>query len=133
MKKGRHAIRQRLALALFGLGVGSVLLAGSCTFTLDTSTSQCHSDEDCQRVAGAICDLSQRVCVPARDAGTSPPDAGSTADAVKSCSGPSSCFACTPSNESEILSHCTDSTCVPFDNSRLTLMGSDGGLRPLPQ
>lgn len=100
---------------------------------LDTSTTQCHSDKDCQRFAGTICDLSQRVCVPSRDAGTRTPDTDSTADTVESCSGPSGCFACTPSDESQILSHCTDSICVPFDNNRLTLMGSDGGLRPLPR
>jgi hypothetical protein len=133
MKQRRLALRQGLALALFSLAAGSVPLAGSCTFTLDTSTTQCHSDKDCQRFARSICDASQRVCVASRDAGTSAPDAGSTADTVENCSGPSGCFACTPSDEFQILSHCTDSTCVPFDNNRLTLMGGDGGLRPLPQ
>ena len=133
MEKGRHAIRQGLVLALFGLAAGSVPLAGSCTLTLDTSTTQCQGDKDCQRFAGAICDVNQRVCVARRDAGSSSPDAGSSADTVASCSGPSGCFSCTPSDESQIMSHCTDSTCVPFDNNRLTLTGSDGGLRPLPQ
>jgi len=134
MKQARNVTRYRLVLALFGLATGSVLLAGSCSFTLDTNTTQCHSDKDCQRFTGTICDVGQRVCVASRDAGTSTPDAVLSADAAESCSGPSGCFACTPSNESEILSHCTDSTCVPFDNNnRLTLMGSDGGLRPLPQ
>ena len=140
MKKGRYTLRQGLALGLFVVAAGGVLLAGSCTFTLDTSTAQCHSDKDCQRFPGAVCDLGQRVCVASRDAGTSAPDAGSstpeaglTADAVESCTGPSGCFTCTPTDESQILSHCTDSTCVPFDNNRLTLVGSDGGLRPLPQ
>ena len=133
MEKGRYGIRQGLVLALFGLAAGSVPLAGSCTLTLDTSTTQCQGDKDCQRFAGATCDVSQRVCVARRDAGASTPDAGTTADATQSCTGPGRCFACTPSNESEILSHCTDSTCVPFDNNRLTLVGTDDGLRPLPQ
>jgi hypothetical protein len=133
MNKGRHAIRQGLALAAFGLAVGGGLVAGSCSFTLDTSTTQCHSNNDCQRFAGAICDVTQRVCVASHDAGTTTPDAGATADAVESCTGPGGCFTCTPVDESQILAHCTDSTCVPFNNSRLTFMGDDGGLRPLPQ
>jgi len=100
---------------------------------LDTNTTQCHSDKDCQRFAGAVCEVSQRVCVAPRDAGATTPDARTTADAVESCTGPSGCFTCTPTDESQILFHCTDSTCVPFDNTRLTLVGSDGGFRPLPQ
>lgn len=133
MKQPRNATQERLALALFSLAAGGALLASACTFMLDTSTTQCRSDQECQRFAGSICDMGQRVCVAARDASTSVPDVGSTADAVASCTSPNGCFACTPSNESEILSHCTDSTCVPFDNNRLMLRGSDGALRPLPQ
>ena len=133
MKQARHGTRERLALVLFSLAAGSVLLAGACTFMLDTSTTQCHSDEECQRFAGTVCNVSQRVCVPSRDAGAAVADVGLAPDAAASCTDPSGCFACTPSNESEMISHCTDSTCVPFDNNRLTLMGSDGGLRPLPQ
>jgi len=133
MKQARNPTQYRLVMALFGLAAGSVLLAGSCSFTLDTSTTQCHSDKDCQRFAGAICDVNQRVCVASRDAGTSTPDVGATADALESCTGSGGCFTCTPGDESQILARCTDSTCVPFDNNRLTLVGDDGGLRPLPQ
>ena len=135
MKQAQNATRERLALVLFSLATGSVLLAGACTFMLDTSTTQCHSDEECQRFVGTICNVSQRVCVASPDASVAVAgaDTGTTPDATASCTDPSGCFACTPSNESEMISHCTDSTCVPFDNSRLTLMGGDGGLRPLPQ
>jgi hypothetical protein len=133
MKQARNATRERLALALFSVAAGSVLLTGACSLTLDTSTTQCQSDQDCRRFTGSVCNVTNRVCVAPRDAGTSVPDVGSTADAVASCIGPNGCFACTPNNESEILSHCTDSTCVPFDNNRLMLMGSDSALRPLPR
>jgi hypothetical protein len=109
------------------------LFAGACSFTLDTGITQCKSDKECQRFAGAVCDVNQNVCVVSRDAGIAMIDVGTTADAVASCTGPSGCFACTPSDESQILSHCTDSICTPFDNKRLTLWGDDGGLRPLPQ
>jgi hypothetical protein len=30
------------------------------------------------------------------------------------------------------LASCTDSTCIPFDNGRLTNVNSDGTLKPLP-
>ena len=133
MKQARSATRERLALALFRLAASSMVLTGACSLTLDTSTTQCQSDQDCQRFTGSVCDVTNRVCVAPRDAGTGVPDMGSTADTAEGCSGPNACFVCTPSNESEILSHCTDSTCVPFDNNRLMLMGSDGALRPLPQ
>ena len=131
MKQERHATCERLAL--FGLAAASLLLAGACSFMLDTSTTQCQSDQDCQRFAGAVCDVIDRVCVASRDASTSSSDVDPTTDAAESCNGPSGCFSCTPSNETQILSHCTDTVCVPFDNKRLTLMGDDGALRPLPQ
>jgi hypothetical protein len=136
MKQPQHATRERLALAL--VVVDLMLLTGACSFMLDTSTTQCQSDQDCQRFAGAVCNVTNRVCVAPRDAGvsdasTSIADADLAADAVEICTGPGGCFSCTPSNESQILSHCTDTVCVPFDNKRLTLLGDDGGLRPLPQ
>jgi hypothetical protein len=141
MKQARHATQERLALALVVFGV--VLLAGSCSFMLDTSTTQCQSDKDCQRFAGAVCDPGKKVCVASRDAGVSDAsvsdastaiaDVNSMVDTAEICTGPGGCFSCTPSNETQILSHCTDTVCVPFDNKRLTLLGDDGGLRPLPQ
>ena len=131
MKQERHATCERLAL--FGLAAASLLLAGACSFMLDTSTTQCQSDQDCQRFAGTICDVVHRVCLAPNDASTSTANVDRAADAAETCTGPNGCFSCTPNDESQILSHCTDSTCVPFDNNRLTLLGDDGGLRPLPQ
>lgn len=98
---------------------------------LDTSVTQCNSDSDCQAFAGTVCDMINRVCVGRRDAGTDDAGLGTSSDAAQVCSGLGGCFSCTPSNEAEILSHCTDTTCVPFDNKRLTLMADDGSLRPL--
>jgi hypothetical protein len=122
------------------LAAGCALLT-ACSWTLDTSITQCTRDKDCQAFAGTVCDVRNGVCVKPHDAGAavaevSAPvaDAASDAasDATPSCTGPGGCFACTPGDESEILSHCTDSLCVPFDNKRLTLMADDGSLRPLP-
>jgi len=133
MKQARNATSVRLALVLFSLAAGSGVLAGACSLTLDTNITQCQSDQDCQRFAGTTCNTKSHVCVALRDASISAPDGDSTTDAAESCSGPGGCFSCTPSNESQILSHCTDTVCVPFDNNRLALQGDDGGLRPLPQ
>lgn len=127
-----------------------LMAASACSLMVDTSTTQCRSDRDCARF-GAVCSLEQRVCVSPvvsdhpdashTDVAASPgsnetPDAG-RADtpgdlAAPRCTGPGGCFACTPTSEEQILSLCTDSLCVPFDNARVTLLTSDGHLRPLP-
>jgi hypothetical protein len=119
-------------LAMLTLAVGSVLLAGACSLMLDASAIQCQSDIDCKQFTASVCDVTNRVCVGRPDASVAVDDVGATADVVEGCSGPSGCFSCTPTNESQILSRCTDTVCMPFDNKRLTLMGENGALRPLP-
>jgi len=42
------------------------------------------------------------------------------------------CFPGDPTNEIQFLDHCTDSTCIPYDNSKLTKLGAGGTLPPLP-
>ena len=58
-------------------------------------------------------------------------DAG-LADATLSCHGAGGCFQCSPTSDQEFLSTCTDSTCIPFDNKRLTNLSFDGTLKNLP-
>ena len=134
MQQTQHAATKRFGLALrVGMVVAIiVLLPAACSLMLDTNTIQCQRDQDCQRFAGTLCDLPHHVCVPSRDAGASISGVDAATDAVESCIGPGGCFLCIASSESQILSHCTDSTCVPFDNNRLTLLGDNGALRPLP-
>jgi hypothetical protein len=120
------------ALGMARLAAGCALLAGACSWTLDTSITQCARDKDCQAFAGTVCDVRNSVCVKLHDAGASVAEVGVPVDTAPACTGPAGCFSCTPSDESEILSRCTDSLCVPFDNKRLTLMADDGALRPLP-
>lgn len=137
-----------------------VTVVGGCSFLVDTNISQCQTDVDCSRF-GAICNVEQHVCVApgaaSADAGhtetselgdansvdindvelgTSDATTASTPDApaadAPTCVGPSGCFACKPTTEAELMSQCTDSVCVPFDNSRVTLLTADGHLRPLP-
>jgi hypothetical protein len=138
---GEDAMKQRqpaspearsVALLLLGLLAGSATCVQACSFMLDTSVTQCQSDQDCARFGSTVCDVVHRVCVASRDAGADVGVPGVQQDGAAACVGPSGCFSCTPSNEAEILSECTDSVCVPFDNNRLTLFGPDGGLRPLP-
>lgn len=112
-----------------------LMAASACSLMVDTSITQCRSDQDCTRF-GAVCDRAQRVCVSASPTAPETPDAG-LSDATgalpaPSCTGPGGCFACTPTTEEQIASLCTDSTCVPFDNARVTLLTADGHLRPLP-
>ncbi len=100
-------------------------LGSACSLLVDTNATQCRSDSDCTRFA-AICQLEQHVCVPAADVDAAVPslDTG--------CVGPGGCFSCTPTTEAEFTAQCTDSECIPFDDSRLTLWTADGHLRPLP-
>ncbi len=120
---------------LFALAWTLLMAASACSLMVDTSTAQCRSNQDCVRF-GAACNLEQRVCVSASPGGMESPDAGrldAPGDlAGPSCTGPGGCFACTPVTEEQIASQCTDSTCVPFDNGRVTLLAPDGHLRPLP-
>ena len=102
--------------ALFGF----VLAGGTgCSLLLDYESNpySCVIDSDCQRYAGAVCDNARKVCVPRFPSGVVdsgvPPDGG---DAGRD-DGPGAL------------------TCeLSFDNgNRLTLVGPDGGLRPLPE
>lgn len=49
------------------------------------------------------------------------------------CDDPSGCWACTPTNQNQLLNGCTDVAGVRFDNAaRLPLLNDDGTLPPLP-
>jgi len=112
-----------------------LMAAGACSLVVDTSTTQCRSDQDCVRF-GAVCDREERVCVSASPAIMESPDAGiedtQSDQAGSSCLGPGGCYACPPTNDEQLASLCTDSICIPFDNARVTLLTPDGRLRPLP-
>lgn len=123
--------RCRLAM-LVGVVSAASLGLGACTFLLDRNTSQCQGDWDCTRFGNSVCDLGNHVCVPApsTDAAITAPE--QSIDAEDPCLGTSGCYLCAPTTEQQILAGCTDSTCVPFDNSRLTNLNVDGTLKALP-
>lgn len=45
---------------------------------------------------------------------------------------PRVCFQCEPETNAEFLDACTDSQCVPYDNSKLSMLLPDGKVPPLP-
>jgi hypothetical protein len=62
-------------------------------------------------------------------------DATETGDETgDECQGPDGCFACEPTNATELSNACTDASCEPFANTpeRLPLLERDGSLPPLP-
>jgi hypothetical protein len=48
----------------FALAWTLLMAASACSLMVDTSITQCRSDQDCTRF-GAVCDRAQRVCVSA--------------------------------------------------------------------
>jgi hypothetical protein len=114
------------------MAIACLLLCAGCTALLSADAAQCHSTEDCARFGQAVCDTEHHVCRPraSTTVDSSIPDVGP--DAVLVCQIPGGCFRCTPTSDPELLSACTDSTCIPFDNARLTNLNSDGTLKPLP-
>jgi hypothetical protein len=113
-----------------------------CTLLLDTNATQCGHDSDCLSFGRAVCDVPRGVCISASsDLDATVPDAAARAEVTPDalaqapirCQGANGCLTCTPTNDPECLSACTDSTCVPFDNhARLTNLADDGSLKPLP-
>lgn len=55
-------------------------------------------------------------------------------DTGEECLGENDCWNCTPRTSEQLLNHCTDATCEPFEDSakRLPLLERDGSLPPLP-
>lgn len=107
-------------LALAGLLPAASAGGGTgCSLLLDYESNpyKCVIDSDCARYANAVCDSARKVCVPRLpnvivDAGANPDASDGGRD-----EGPGAL------------------TCeLAFDNgTRLTLVGPDGGLRPLPE
>ncbi len=118
-------------MSRFALLLPAAMLLGSCSVLLDKQTAQCESDRDCARFSMTVCDRRARVCV-ASPADAATADVATSSDTADSCQGPAGCYACQPSNDDQVQAACTDSTCIPFDNKRVTTLNPDGTLKPLP-
>ena len=110
---------------------------GACSLLLETSAVQCTRDADCARFPAASCDLGTHLCVP-RSSAVQPPTGsggsgagGAGGGAAPLCREADGCHACLTASAG-FLNACTDGTCLPFDNRRVTRLGSDGSLAPLP-
>jgi hypothetical protein len=47
------------------------------------------------------------------------------------CKGAMDCYSCAPTKDDEFLNHCTEATCNPYDNSKLTKL-TNGKLPAIP-
>jgi Cys-rich repeat protein len=125
----------------WALAVFALFTAVACSLLVENSGEQCQSDKDCG--SGFRCE--KNICVTAAGIGGS--GGMSTSSASSSSSSSSSgttcdvdggiqgggCFDCEPTSNAELLNHCTDSQCFPFDNAKRIEALADGGkLPPLP-
>lgn len=85
--------RSRLRM---GLLVSLLVACASCSLSVDTTATQCSTDDDCIHF-GTYPLCQEGICVP-------------------SGLGPPGCFKGEPSSEEQYFNQCTDSQCVPFDN-----------------
>lgn len=93
-------------------GLGSTCTNGYCTEPLE-----CDTADDCTALFG------NGTCIAGVCSGS--------CESTQKLSG-LPCYACKPQTPQEFLNACTSSMCSPFDRSRLTKIGSDGTLPPLP-
>jgi hypothetical protein len=144
------AARVRAGLEL-GLALAALGNLGGCSLSLDTSGAQCARNQDCARFQGAVCDQATHLCIPGiaptlanvgdpggTALGAASPDGGAGTEGSASGSGrgcrvAAGCAPCAPPPSLELLNGCSDVICVAFDNHlRLSNLGPDGGLTPLP-
>lgn len=119
----RRAPIGRLALAV--AAVSAAALVAACSLG-NIHHDACKSDTQCATAFGAGSKCSDGYC-------TTPANVGCQQK------GPDgrACFAisatCPPESQSDFQNACTAAQCAPFDNkSRLTKLGADGSLPPLP-
>jgi hypothetical protein len=99
-----------------GSGAGSGGNAGHSGSTAGAGAST-GGDND----GGGLPDGSIRV-----DGGIKLPDG----QVIDPCQGPSGCYKCAASTDSQYLNHCTNSQCEPFDNKARLLGYDKDGKRP---
>jgi hypothetical protein len=144
LSHARGAPRRRglAAAALLGLALSTM---AACSLLVEKRDQQCSADADCAQFAGAVCDTAEHVC---KIKGGTGGGGGSTTSTTTSSTGTTtttgtggsgggscdggSCYACEPATTEEFLNHCTTAPCKAFDRKRLTKLGADGKLPPLP-
>ena len=129
--------------------VGGFGLALAALFAIGTATAACNTilglgDYVVGHPADAGVPFDAQVGDEADASMGSTPDAtapsdGSSASDAPNCDAdprtftdPSQCYACAPTTSPQFANACTNSMCVPFDDTRLTNLPADGGLPPVP-
>ena len=123
------------------LGLGDYAVGGSSDATADSGiANDAQAGDEPDATVTSAPDASDGS--PAPDAtipdGSVPPDAATGSDAPNcnadplTFTDPAQCYACTPTTSPQFANACTNSTCVPFDDTRLTNLLADGALPPVP-
>jgi len=110
----------RRGRALLGLAAALAIAAAACSLG-NVSHDDCTGDAQCSAAFGAGSRCDQGFCSPATSPGCQKTGADGRA-----------CFGCAPKTAGDFLNACSDATCSPFDDKRLTKLTPDGGLPPLP-
>jgi hypothetical protein len=128
------------------VGLGIAALVGfsaiyACSLIVESRDQQCQTTDDCVAAGfmGAACDKAQGICVNPTATGSGGSGGGATSSGTMvtsstgpgGCTGDAGCWACAPTDDSEYLNGCTDSTCIPFDNAKRVLKYDGGKLPPL--
>lgn len=116
--------RTRGARIVIGVALVLALAIVSAACSLgDVRRDACTTDDQCAAAfgVGSACGPGGYCTDPTESAGCQ-----GTSDAGLAC------YACAPTSTPQFESACTGSTCVPFDDTRLTNLTADGGLPPLP-
>jgi hypothetical protein len=102
-----HDACKSSAECVAAFGAGSTCSEGYCSDAM-----KCTSDAEC----------TNGVC---KDGFCAPIECNSQLNGVP-------CYQCKPSKPLEFENACTSAQCTPFDRTRLTKIGADGKLPPLP-
>jgi len=134
--KGRA--RPSHALVVLGLALALAGLHAGCSLG-NLTPNACASSTECAAVFGTGSECVDGYCTGAVQCSTNDDcPGGSCVDGYCSSTSCESavdgrpCWACTPTTRDQFLNGCTNATCVPFDNGRVTKLPADGTLPPVP-
>jgi len=127
--KGLMTPKRRLilvALALVEAGCNQILGFGDYSIGSADAATDGHAGHDSSSHESSTHDGP-------RDSG--PRDSSVDGGREASCESDSAngaCYSCAPKTTPDFLNACTNSGCVPFDDTRVTRLPPDGGLPPVP-
>jgi hypothetical protein len=120
-----------------GIAAVAISIAG-CTTAIGLSDYTFRADEAdggaTDASSATLPDRNEAPDASTGDAGVGVGLGGADAAEAASCSVDlaTQCYPCAPATQPQFLNACTSAACVPFDDTRVTLLLPDGGLPPLP-